>query len=297
MKRTLYNALIGLLWLAPAAIALRFRLVWHQLPARMASHFDAAGKANGWMPREVSLYYTLGFVLFMAAVFSVLLAVTQRKYPLSALFWALLVFLHVEIWTIVYMLNSTLDYNLAGRPIIVAPLMVVTPVGALVLVAIACGEQRGQSLPSTDLVAEEVHSGKVWGLIFLIPLVGAVSVAIAFPNSSTRLGAGFLGLVFAGVLGMAFDGFHYYFTRHGVEIRTLGFRLKSIPLGQIKQYAAQPWSPVCGYGIRGIGNHKAYVWGNRGVRLWMYDGEIFLGHEDPQKIVRDLDLIRQYSHS
>jgi hypothetical protein len=97
--------------------------------------------------------------------------------------------------------------------------------------------------------------------------------------------------------GMAWDGFHYYFTRHGVEIRTLGFRVKSIPLIQIKSYEIGGWSPLRGYGIRGIGNHKAYVWGNKGVRVQMFDGEVFLGHSDPQRIVHDLDVIKNFQHS
>jgi hypothetical protein len=297
MHRNLYNALMGLLWLGPAAIALRFGMVWDQLPVRMASHFNAAGEANGWMSRRVSLYFAVGFVLFLAGVSSAVLLVIERKYPLRATAWALLGFLHVELWTVAYMLNSILDFNLSRQPIVVAPLMVVTPFAVLALIATALGERRGKTFPAAELVAEEVHSGKGWSLIFLMALAIAAWVAAALPTPSARLGTGLLGVVFAGAFGMAYDGFHYCFTRHGVEIRTLGLRLKSIPLGQIRQYAEQPWSAVCGYGIRGVGNHKAYVWGNRGVRLWLYDGEIFLGHEDPQKIVRDLDLIRRYSHS
>jgi hypothetical protein len=96
---------------------------------------------------------------------------------------------------------------------------------------------------------------------------------------------------------MAWDGFHYYFTRHGVEVRTLRFRLKSIPVLEIKNYEIQPWNPVGGYGIRGLGNRKAYVWGKSGVRVEMYDGEVFLGHNDPQRIVHDLNVIKRYQQS
>jgi hypothetical protein len=125
----------------------------------------------------------------------------------------------------------------------------------------------------------------------------AVLVFVALPGAASRLGLGILSLVFVGLFAMAWDGFHYMFTRHGIEIRTLGFRLKSIPLGEIKQYAVTNWSPICGYGIRGIGNRKAYVWGNSGVRIQTKDGEFFLGHKEPQRVIQDLDLIKQYSHS
>jgi len=106
-----------------------------------------------------------------------------------------------------------------------------------------------------------------------------------------------IGLVSLAAFVMAWDGFHYFFTRHGVEIRTLGFRLKSIPALQIKTYEIQSWNPWQGLGIRGVGNHKAYVWGKTGVRVEMYDGDVFLGHSDPQRILHDLNIIKRYQRS
>jgi hypothetical protein len=41
-----------------------------------------------------------------------------------------------------------------------------------------------------------------------------------------------------------------------------------------------------------VGNRRAYVWGNKGVLIKTAHGEIFLGHADPDRIVRDLDAIR-----
>jgi hypothetical protein len=78
-----------------------------------------------------------------------------------------------------------------------------------------------------------------------------------------------------------------------VEIRTLGFRLRSIPVEDIRRYAVESWIPVRGYGIRGIGNRRAYVWCNKGVCIQTIDGEVFLGHSEPNRIVRDLDSIRR----
>jgi hypothetical protein len=71
----------------------------------------------------------------------------------------------------------------------------------------------------------------------------------------------------------------------------LGFRLRSIPRADIKEYAVESWNPLRGYGIRGIGNRRAYVWCNQGVRIQTNDGEVFLGHREPERIVRDLDSI------
>jgi hypothetical protein len=92
---------------------------------------------------------------------------------------------------------------------------------------------------------------------------------------------------------LAWSGFHYRFTSQGVEISTLGFRLRSIPLLNIKAYAIAPWNPLGGYGVRGIGEKRAYVWSNTGVRIMLSDGEVFLGHRDPERIMNDLNAIKQ----
>jgi hypothetical protein len=296
MNRNYWRGFIALLWFALPVMALRYWLVWDRLPVRVASHFDAAGNANGWMSREQSLVFTLGFLVFMVTVSSVILYAIHRNYPISTLSWGLVAFFHIEIWTIVVLLDSTLRYNLDGSPISVAPLLLITPVAILGVIGIGFAEKRGAALPPTDVLAEEVHAGRLWGTIFAIPLLAAGSVVAVVPNLTMRFGAALLGLLFIGVFAMAWDGFHYYFTRHGLEIRTLGFRLKSIPGGQIRQYGVESWNPMMGYGIRGLGNHKAYVWGNRGVRVHMDDGEVFLGHSNPQRIVHDLDLVKQFAH-
>jgi len=62
-----------------------------------------------------------------------------------------------------------------------------------------------------------------------------------------------------GVGAMAWSGFQYRFLRHGVEIRMLGFRLRSIPKQSIVSYSIEPWAFIRGYGIRGIGSTRAYV--------------------------------------
>ena len=71
----------------------------------------------------------------------------------------------------------------------------------------------------------------------------------------------------------------------------LGFRLRLVPKQSIVSYSIEPWAFIRGYGIRGIGSTRAYVWGNQVVHIKTSDGEIFLGHSDPERIVRDLDLV------
>jgi hypothetical protein len=299
MRRNWFITFAILMWLAPVVVACRYWQVWQQLPERMVSHFDAAGQANGWMPRETSLYFSLGCMTFILVVFSGVLSLVARRYPLAKLSWALLAFFHAEIWMIAYLMNSIVNYNLDGSPIATAPFLVMTPIALVVLFIVALAEKRGDRLPITvsphnEVAVEEVHNGRAWSVLLLIPIIALTAIGLVVPNQSGRLAMALVEIVMVLACAMAWDGFHYSFTRHGVEIRTLGFRLKSIPLLQIKKYEVSDWNPLRGYGIRGIGNHKAYVWGNKGVRVETFDGEVFLGHADPQSIVRDLNVITNH---
>jgi hypothetical protein len=142
-----------------------------------------------------------------------------------------------------------------------------------------------------DLLAEETHSGRAWSLIILVALVGpAIGVALV-PSTASRWAVALVGVIAIGTFAMSWSGFQYRFLRHGVEIRMLGFRLRSIPKQSIVSYSIEPWAFIRGYGIRGIGSTRAYVWCNQVVHIKTSSGEIFLGHRDPQRIVRDLYMV------
>jgi hypothetical protein len=263
----------------------------------MATHFDAANRPNGWMSRETALLYGLGITVFLLTIFTIVLYVTLRKQEVTLLSWALLAFFSLVV-TLIYRVNSGLvDYALYRRNVDVAPLMIGVPIGIVILVAIFLATARGAPLPFSDLIAEERHAQPAWALVFIAPLIVEFWLVTITSNVLVRLGATLVGLVLLGVAAFAWSGFRYYFTRHGVEIRSLGFRLRSIPAGQIEQYAVQPWNPLGGYGIRGIGSRRAYVWGNRGVQIKTSGGEIFLGHGEPERLVRDLDRMKSFLHS
>jgi Protein of unknown function (DUF1648) len=296
MTRTSYKTLTALLWSAPVAIVIRYRQLWDRLPLRMATHFNVQGQPNGWMTRETSLYYSAGFLAFLAALFCVIALVIEKKYPQAKVSW-MLAFFHAEIWTFVCLQNSLLEYNLDRTPIAIPVLPIVSVIAVLVMVAVVLGEKRGTPLSPTDVLAEEVHSGKPWAAIFLLPSIALIATASAIPGATPRIAMIAISVIMIAVFAMSWDGFHYYFSRHGIEIRTLGFRLKSIPLLQIRSYEIQSWNPIRGYGIRGVGNCKAYVWGKTGVRVDMYDGQVFLGHSDPQRIVHDLNVIKRFQTS
>ena len=113
----------------------------------------------------------------------------------------------------------------------------------------------------------------------------------SLPLAPGRWAVALVGVIAIGTFAMSWSGFQYRFLRHGVEIRMLGFRLRSIPKQSIVSYSIEPWAFIRGYGIRGIGSSRAYVWCNQVVHIKTSNGEIFLGHRDPQGIVRDLDMV------
>jgi hypothetical protein len=165
------------------------------------------------------------------------------------------------------------------------------PVAIIAVAAIFLGAKRGDSLPVATVIAQEEHGSRAWSLLFLALLLVQLSAVILIPVPSVRLGSTLLALLFAVIAVHVWTGFDYLFTTAGVEIRTLGFRLRSIPRTDIKQYAVESWNPFRGYGIRGVGNRRAFVWCNSGVRIQTTEGEVFLGHNDPERIVRDLNSI------
>jgi len=141
------------------------------------------------------------------------------------------------------------------------------------------------------VLAEETHSSGMWSLVILLALVGPVIGVAAFPTPAGKFAVVVVGLIAISTFAMSWSGFQYRFLRDGVEIRMLGFRLRSIPRQSIVSYSIEPWAFIRGRGIRGMGNTRAYVWCNQVVHIRTSNGEVFLGHSEPERIVRDLDMV------
>ena len=296
MNRKAFQVFTWLMWLALPMTAFRYWLAWDRLPLRMATHFDINWQPNGWMPREIALYFALGVTAFTLATFTVVFYVTYKTHVPDVSSWALLGFFYLMIG-FVYALNSgVVQHNLDGQPFRIDFWIVLVPIAIIAFAAIFLGTKRGASLPVATVIAEQAHGSRPWSLLFIALLLAQFSAAIAIPIPSVRIASTLLGLLFAVIALHVWSGFHYLFTNAGVEIRTLGFRLRSIPRESIKQYTVESWNPLRGYGIRGIGNRRAYVWCNKGVRIQTSEGEVFLGHNEPQRIVRDLDAMKQFAH-
>jgi hypothetical protein len=297
MNRKLFLALTGAMWLALPLTALRYWQVWDQLPVRMATHFDAYGRPNGWMSREVSLYFALGISAFLLVIFTVIAYVAQRLKGPDVPALALLGFFYLIVGCIFYVNNSLLAHNLTGQPVTVTPVLLGVPIAIVVFTVIYLGSQRGQALPEGQTLAEEVHRSNLFAALFASIAALELTVLVAVPRTGIRVGMGAICALFLIIAAHAWDGFHYRITPAGVEISTLGFRLRSIPRAQIRTYRPEKWMALRGYGIRGVGNTRAYVWGNRVVHISTQNGEVFLGHNDPPRLVRELDQMRQFTHS
>jgi len=292
MSRRWWNALIVGMWLFMPAMALRYWLVWDRLPAYMATHFDAANRPNGWMTPQGSLRFIEVLMFFMLAVFTVI--IMQIRKP-DVAYWAVLGLFYVILGTLYVVNDSVLDYNLHQRPINLSLGMVLLFAAIFTVATIILGTKRGTTLPDSTVLAEETHSGGAWTLVFVIPLGIELGVMAFVPNHGIRLAMALGAVILIFATAAAWSGFHYLFTKAGMEVRTLGFRLRSIPTNHIREYAIAPWSPLGGYGIRGVGERRAYVWGNKGVRIKTSEGEFFLGHSQPERIVRDLETMKQFS--
>jgi hypothetical protein len=287
---------IALMWLALPLTALRYLTAWDQLPLRMATHFDINGHPNGWMSREIAFQFAIGLAAFTLAIFTVVAYVMHKSKTPGVVSWAMLGFFYLVTGFIYFANCQVLDYNLAGRPIHLDVATALIPGAALIFTAIYLGVQRGQLLPAAGVIGEEVHNSGFWAAFMAAIVILELLFVSQIRNAGVRISLALVSVILLAACTMAWSGFHYQFTHAGIEITTLGFRLRSIPAAEITHYNVAAWNPLRGYGIRGIGNMRAYVWGNRGVRIETSHGVVFLGHDEPERIVHDLDVMRQFAH-
>lgn len=287
-SRNLFVALVRLQWLVLPILAAMYAREWTQLPPRLATHFDFNNQPNGWMSRRGSLIFSLVFATIVVAS-SRWILMRIRKPGMAA--WALMGFFYVILWTLVWATNSVVNYNTEHSPVNVAPVLIVGMGSAIVVIVLTLATRRGPELPITAAFASERHSSPLFAAVLGLPALGILAVTLKIPTVGLRVGMSLAVLLMLGATAMAWDGFHYLFSSSGVEIRTLGFRLRSIPTSQIQNYSIDQWKVAGGYGIRGVGEKRAYVWANTGVRIKLSDGEVFLGHKEPERIIHDLDVM------
>jgi hypothetical protein len=283
-----FRVLTELLWLAVPAQAAVCLLAWQQLPERLAAHFDLENLPSGWMSRPGWLIFSLAFTALLSATATGRLRRVQKP---DAAGWGLVALFYFISGTLVWVSDCVIEFNAHHRPINLMPVVAGGVISAVLLAVVALITNRGAQLSSPTFLADEVHQSAAVALLLAAPSIAFAVLAARVPVPALRITMGLATAMMLAGAGLAWSGFRYLFSPAGVEIRSLGFRLRSIPAREIKTYAIERWNRLGCYGIRGVGNRRAYVWGNRGVRIQTTEGEVFLGHSQPEKIVRDLDLV------
>ena len=109
-----YRALIGLMWVALLSSGLNYWRAWDQLPARMAVHFDADWRPNGYTSREGALELGLGIMTVMLVLFTVAALIAHAMKPSAA--WPMLVVFYVVLGFSWYGNYSIVKFNLNAQP-------------------------------------------------------------------------------------------------------------------------------------------------------------------------------------
>src|SRR5256886_855224 len=250
----------GLIWFAVPTMVGLYAMSWQQLPARLATHFDLANHPNGWMSRGASLAFLLVMEIFVASLATVILSRVKKPDPAA---WALLVLFYVIVGTLLWAGEAIIAYNVHREPVNVAPVLV-CGIGAAVLVVItALATRRGVQLSASNVLAVERHQSKMLAVVLGAAAVAMIAVIAAIPVMGVRIALGTAVVLMVASAALAWDGFRYGFTPSGVEVRTLGFRLRSIPTADITNYAVGRWKVMGGYRTRRVGDKGDHAGGNR----------------------------------
>jgi len=298
MNRRLFTILTALMWLALPLTALRYAQSWNALPGAVATHFAANGHPNGWMSRTTALSYALGVTMFVLVIFTAIaLVILRQKRAIENSSIAVLGFFYMILGGLFCVNQGIIEYNLTGAPVPIAPGLLGVPLAIVIFTIIYLRAQRGSPLPETPILAEESHGSRAFAVLFLLIAIIELAAAYAIPLRGARTGMALSSAFFLLIAAHTWSGFNYRFTSAGLEISTLGYRLRSIPQAQIADYRPEKWMALRGYGIRGAGKTRAYVWGNDVVHITTHEGEVFLGTNDPARTVRDLDMMKHSAHT
>ena len=227
MNRRVFHFATVLLWLALPIVALQYHEAWDRLPGRMAVHFNAANQANGWMTREQSLNFNLWMIAIALVVSTIVLTAASWR-SVAGFRWVLLGFFVVLLGFLLSVNQAVIDYNRYGTPIHPERVVVVLAVVVAALIATYLFSHRQMALPGGETLTVETHASRPWSALILIAMIGPI-VAMALAPGAVRIPLLLVGTIGIFAFAMAWGGFQYRFLQHGVEIRMLGFRLRSIP--------------------------------------------------------------------
>lgn len=110
MNRDWYKWAVLLMWVALPTSAWNYWRAWDQLPERIAVHFDANWRPNGFTSREGAFQMGLGIMLVMLVVFTVVTLVVLYMKPAAGL--GALIVAYVSLGFCWYGNYSIVEFNL-----------------------------------------------------------------------------------------------------------------------------------------------------------------------------------------
>jgi Domain of unknown function (DUF1648) len=311
MTRTHWRNLSLLPWLILPAMLWRYWQLQDLLPERIAVHFNANNVPNGWSDRSDFVVGFIGMTVAMLALFTILSLIPKRPTTFS---WLLLFFEYFVSVVMCLAFVGVLEFNALNRVDslrIAGRIAMLTPIVAIVAVVIAVvkasrkeiGALTSTGSPSVApsqgrLLAEEIQRAPLAGMFFAVATVLVISAAARISSSAPLwvklllYGASPLCLW---VTLQAFGGFRYRVTSTGVEVRTGGIRVCSIAKANIEDYRIAQIDPLGdfgGWGIRMLPGKRAFIWhGHEAVRIRTPQRTVYLGHDQPERLVKDLDVM------
>ena len=110
MNRDWYKWAVLFMWVTLPTTAWNYWRVWDQLPERMAVHFDANWRPNGFTSREGAFQMGLGIMLVMLVIFTVATLVVVYMKPAAGL--GALIVAYVALGFCWYGNYSIVEFNL-----------------------------------------------------------------------------------------------------------------------------------------------------------------------------------------
>jgi len=147
------------------------------------------------------------------------------------------------------------------------------------------------------LLAEETQRAPLAALLFAVLAAVFLGIAIKLPPAPIwlRILLYAVTALMLWVITQAWGGFRYRVTSTGVDVRTGGIRVCSISKASIQDYRVAQIDPLGdfgGWGIRMLPGRRAFIWhGHEAVRIRTPQRTVYLGHDQPERLVKDLDLM------
>ncbi|MGA2374425.1 MAG: DUF1648 domain-containing protein [Candidatus Sulfotelmatobacter sp.] len=115
MEQKLFQAAVGLTWLALPLTLLNYWRAWDQLPPRVAVHFDINWQPNGYTSRQGSLMLALGTTAFLLLIFTIACYATRNAAVSSLAKWSMVAVFYVVLGFVYYVNNWIVDRNLSRQ--------------------------------------------------------------------------------------------------------------------------------------------------------------------------------------